>query len=242
MGVAASLILGFFMFTPLTVLGHSLPRPTLSCRARPVADPALAGRARQVAFPDGRVITVVGHVHGRRIYDWASSLGPEGLASLSQEEFDEQIREFLRDGTRTQGEITRDNGYTPYAAYEIMVASAMLLDEDDGVEPLPSGLFDTIYSREYFDSFEQQQHHIEDEAYLRQLIPGGGLPPRIGFLGNETTQSNANAAVVNHTQGPNTFEQRVCRSVGSKKYHIDCRRLQSIDGVWSYGQYGNSDE
>jgi hypothetical protein len=242
MGVAASLILGFFMFTPLTVLGHSLPRPTLSCRARPVADPALAGRARQVAFPDGRVITVVGHVHGRRIYDWASSLGPEGLASLSQEEFDEQIREFLRDGTRTQGEITRDNGYTPYAAYEIMVASAMLLDEDDGVEPLPSGLFDTIYSREYFDSFEQQQHHIEDEAYLRQLIPGGGLPPRIGFLGNETTQKQRKCCRCEPHSGPNTFEQRVCRSVGSKKYHIDCRRLQSIDGVWSYGQYGNSDE
>lgn len=66
------------------------------CEAEPVKDPLVEGRANQIRFPDGRLITIVGHTHGRRQLqqfahhpDIASRLSSSQLEALMRASLDE---------------------------------------------------------------------------------------------------------------------------------------------------------
>lgn len=55
-------------------------------------NPLVLGRASRIAFPDGRVITVVGHLHGeRQMYELAELLNSGELQSMTNPEFDALI-------------------------------------------------------------------------------------------------------------------------------------------------------
>lgn len=74
------------------------PAPTgvPTCKAIQVADPRVQGRSRAVQFPDGRVITVVGHHHGlRQILANLSWIQDTDLSKVSQVEMDRILKDIL---------------------------------------------------------------------------------------------------------------------------------------------------
>jgi hypothetical protein len=71
-----------------------------SCKAQPVQNELVKGRASTISFPNGRKITVVGHLHGKRqIYDITHFELSGRLAKLSNEEFAAYISKILKDNT-----------------------------------------------------------------------------------------------------------------------------------------------
>lgn len=69
-----------------------------SCKAQPVQDPLVAGRAQSVTFPNGRVIMVIGHMHGARQFKNLSLLAHEGkVEGLSDKEFEKILRDILKE-------------------------------------------------------------------------------------------------------------------------------------------------
>lgn len=67
-----------------------------ACKASPVEDARVKGRARRVVFPDGREITVVGHMHGDRRMYFLGQLAESGkLARLTDAQFAKLVRGLI---------------------------------------------------------------------------------------------------------------------------------------------------
>ncbi|MEO0335286.1 MAG: hypothetical protein AAF202_02775 [Pseudomonadota bacterium] len=174
-----------------------------------------------VEFPDGRLIFVVGHKHGKRFFQWASRLGPEGLMALSSEEFDATLREFGREGNLTARELSELEGETPYSDFEQEVATAIEL----GLEP---SLFATIYSRQYWDDMRLVDHHRQDEAFLESLLEGVNGLPIVDFIGNEITQDQVNGAVRNFIDGRNFLNLEYASRLVSDETTITRGELEAL--------------
>lgn len=67
-----------------------------SCKAKPVPDSRVAGRANTVTFPNGRAITIVGHIHGDRSFEALAQAVESGkLVAATDDQFN-AVLEFLR--------------------------------------------------------------------------------------------------------------------------------------------------
>jgi hypothetical protein len=69
------------------------------------------GRSKSIAFPDGRVITAVGHLHGnRQIYEISDLVDKGRLASMSDNEFNQLLTKIVDENRKPyQGMITRQD-------------------------------------------------------------------------------------------------------------------------------------
>lgn len=88
------------VFTILFLLSSSFAGAEISssCRATAVDDANVRGRAKSVRFPDGRIITVVGHLHGKRqIYDLVELVDSGQLSKMSDREFNTLLSEILKE-------------------------------------------------------------------------------------------------------------------------------------------------
>lgn len=90
---------------PIAAFGKSV------CKPEPLSNPLVAGRSSSVKFPDGRVISVVGHIHGKRqIYEIIAKIDSGELASMSDIDFNQMLRTIQRSNRETYGGmITQEN-------------------------------------------------------------------------------------------------------------------------------------
>lgn len=62
------------------------------CSAQANENPLVRGRSKSITFPDGRTITVVGHLHGtRQIYEIIDLIDSGRLALMSDSEFNQLL-------------------------------------------------------------------------------------------------------------------------------------------------------
>lgn len=108
-----------------------------SCKAQPVQNELVKGRASTVSFPGGRKITVVGHLHGKRqIYDIMDLALSGKLASLSNEEFAAFISKILKENTAPSDTFLLNSNRRKAVAKlnELGINGAEYFNVDDGFD------------------------------------------------------------------------------------------------------------
>lgn len=82
------------------------------CQRQEVLDPAVRGRAFYVEFPDGRVVTVVGHNHGHRpVQKILDFLNRKDLLQVSNDEFARLVKSILSEVSKPEDEAFRLAGF-----------------------------------------------------------------------------------------------------------------------------------
>ena len=71
------------------------------CKSVPNEDPLVKGRSTRVTFPDGRVITVVGHFHGeRQIWDIINLIDAKRFQSLTDSQFNDLLKYIEQENSK----------------------------------------------------------------------------------------------------------------------------------------------
>lgn len=71
-----------------------------SCKAVPITDKYVNGRASVIRFPNGREITLVGHQHGeRQVLAMADQIQSGEISGMSDKEFEDLLRAILKENT-----------------------------------------------------------------------------------------------------------------------------------------------
>lgn len=129
-----------------------------SCKAKPVDDPRVQGRARRVTFADGREITIVGHVHGdRQLYKLVDLMRSGQLYRLSDKEFEQLLRGIQATNSKENTSLIFNENRRQMIAnakkkgYDL----SKVLDPDGGYELKTTSVLN---------------HAKQDYAYLHHLI------------------------------------------------------------------------
>lgn len=162
--------------TFLTAVCPSLAAQNNSvCSSTPNKNPLVKGRSKTITFPDGRTITVVGHLHGtRQIYQISDLIDNGQLSTMSDDEFNQMLVKIADENRKPyQGTITRQDKSrfvdTIRAKYDIDISNIVR----------PETGFD-------LPAMTVEKQAREDFAYLSQILARSHN--RIGFVGYEGTQ------------------------------------------------------
>lgn len=146
-----------------------------ACISVPIEDPLVKGRARMVRFPNGRSVTVVGHVHGsRQIYEIGALIKNSRLMQMSDAEFDTLLFRIMNENRRVvpigASKETKQSAVNFYKK-KFNIDFSDLLHPENALD-LPEVTF--------------ERHAIEDYRYLNQLL--GQKNSSVQFVGYEGTQ------------------------------------------------------
>jgi hypothetical protein len=150
------------------------------CSAQANENPLVKGRSKSITFPDGRILTVVGHFHGdRQIYEISDLTDNGRLSSMSDSEFNQLLTKIANENRKPyQGMITR----------QAKLRFVEYFKAEYGVD-----IGHTVRPEQGFDlpSLTVENHAIEDLQFLSQALAQPGSKIRfIGFEGSQQTWSN----------------------------------------------------
>ena len=162
--------------TLLTVEARAtVPVTDTACSAQANENPLVKGRSKSITFPDGRVLTVVGHLHGnRQIYEISDLVGSGRLSSMSDGEFNQLLTKIADENRKPyQGMITRQDklSFVEHFRAEYGVDISHTVRPEQGFDLPPMTV---------------ANHAFEDFLFLSQTL----YPPesKIGFIGFEGSQ------------------------------------------------------
>ncbi|MFZ4405506.1 MAG: hypothetical protein ACOYOK_15520 [Pseudobdellovibrionaceae bacterium] len=169
-------IIACFLFTSQVVMARSVDP---ICKLQKVRDPLVAGRAYKIEFPNGRVITTVGHYHGsRQIYE-ISDLALSGkLAKMTDQDFQNYISKILKKNT------------TPFESTLIVSNRKKIEKKLLGLGLEPSQFFN---SSNGFDlqNVSVLNHAKQDYLFLNnQLLRKSGAVEFVGYEGTDAAWKN----------------------------------------------------
>ncbi len=168
----------FIILTP--VVSNAAPGES-SCVVEPISNPLVEGRASSIRFPDGRMISVVGHVHGeRQIYDIVEKIDSGELSSMSDVEFNQMLND-IRDDNREpyQSLVTEGNRrkLVEFMQTEYGVDATPIIRPDEGLR---------------LSNLTAENHAEQDRQFIEQVLdPQSPIPVEfIGFEGSRQTWRN----------------------------------------------------
>lgn len=151
-----------------------------SCLAKPVEDVNVKGRASVVKFPNGREITVIGHIHGnRQIYDLHDLIVSRKLYQMSDQEFETLLINILRDNKKPVEGISKE-------AIKLQIIN---IKKTFGVDV--SHIYD-IQNGFDFEKNSVLDHAKQDLAFLKNRLKSrADRPNSVEFIGYEGTDRTA---------------------------------------------------
>jgi hypothetical protein len=154
----------YSLLTVVGAIGSATEKATIApqCQARPVEDPLVKGRARWIRFPDGRVVVVVGHMHGeRQIYSLRDLLERGKIQTMSNENFARLFKNILIENSKPlESELIKS-----------VRQKKMENLERQGMADLKAVFKDThVYD---LKNVTVINHAQEDAAYLSKLVSTG---------------------------------------------------------------------
>lgn len=159
----------------LTVALQSTTAMASVCVPEAVNNPSVRGRASLVEFPDGRKITVVGHVHGeRQIYDIMEKMESGALPSMSDEEFNTFLTKIVE---------ANNTPYSVMATKEHREKVVQHFLQEFGVDV--AGILQPSKGLD-ITGLSASSHAKEDQRFLRNLLSPGSSN-MIEFIGYEGT-------------------------------------------------------
>ncbi len=145
------------------------------CIAQSNENPLVKGRSKNITFPDGRVLTIVGHLHGKRQIKEISDLVENGrLNSMSDGEFNQFLEKIASENRQPyQGMITRQDKlrFVEYFETKFDVDISHIVRPEQGYELPPMTV---------------ENHAVEDFRFLSENLDQPGS--KIRFIGYEGSQ------------------------------------------------------
>lgn len=145
-----------------------------SCKAKPILDPRVQGRASQVTFPDGRELSVVGHHHGyRQVYEVYVMAAQGRLDKISDADF-----KIFLEGVQKSNSYQLPWNVSRWGRRSIIKQNLekYKIDLTDFVDPLEGyNIGDTTVLT----------HAKEDYAFLKDVLEHKLPFKKIQFVGNE---------------------------------------------------------
>lgn len=168
------------------------------CTGVSIDDPRVAGRASRVKFPDGRIITVVGHFHGdRQIYSITNLVQGDRdlrgilsdldeLSDMSDVQFSEMIKNILKENSQPPPfPVTRAD--YKQIQNDFKKKYPFLIDEANYDLNRGLKINNVVYNLSVFNNAK------DDYSYLHSLLNVKDTPNGIQFVGwegTEVTRSN----------------------------------------------------
>lgn len=156
------------------------PETNAVCSAQANENPLVKGRSKSITFPDGRVLTVVGHMHGDRQINEINDLVENGkLGSMSDGEFNQLLLRISNENRQTEkGLLTRRDKlkFVDHFRNEYGVDISRTVQPEKGFDLPPMTV---------------ENHAVEDFKFLSQALAQPNSKIRfVGFEASQETWTN----------------------------------------------------
>ncbi len=147
------------------------------CKAQPIKGTSVSGRANVIEFPNGRRITVVGHLHGhRQIYALGRLVNAQKLQTLSDHEFQDLFRRILKENrAEVDASVINSNRRQTLRVITELTGQESVSNYD------PNAGFE-------LENVSVLNHAQEDLQYIRESLRS----QKIEFIGWEGSQERLN--------------------------------------------------
>lgn len=149
------------------------------CKAVPIRNQHVQNRSMQVLFPDGRTISVVGHLHGtRQIYQLYDFVASGEIKTMTDSKFMDLLRMINQENKESyQSWITRQNKIklVKYFSDNYNLDLTKMIQPNQGLN---------------ISEMSVQSHAFEDFEFIKSEISDHSKVQFIGFEGTQDTLNN----------------------------------------------------
>lgn len=182
------------------------PTEQVTCQAQTISDREVRGRASQVVFPDGRIVAVVGHVHGLRQITQTFELADRGeLQRMSNEQFTNYFYEILNRNRRPTVTVSGEVGHSPLADAQADYAYLAKVRRQGLSPAADSNSGEENYKQIKFVGYEGSERvwrqNLKDYALTMTVVKREFTRRRLRRPGLDLTQSELNQALFSATGG-----------------------------------------